>query len=67
MRLFENVRVLLACLLARSRIGFSRKTVILVKFGETVEPRNGAKFRVLQREFYDFSGHTLLCLWTYIS
>ena len=64
MRLFENLRLLL---LARSRIGFSRKNVIFVKFRETVEPRNGAKFRVLQRHFYDFEGHTLICLRSYIS
>ena len=74
MRRFENVPLLAAAaaarcslLAARSRIGFSRKHVLFVKFHETVEPRNGAKFRVLQREFYDFAGHTLICLRTYIS
>ena len=64
MRRFENLGVLLA---ARSRMGCSRKNVIFMKFRETVEPRNGAKFRVLQREFYDFEGHTLICLRSYIS
>ena len=59
--------LLARCLLARSRIGFSRKNVIFVKFRETVEPRNGAKFRVLQRHFYEFEGHTLICLRSYIS
>ena len=74
MRLFENLPLLACSLLlllaaaaARSRIGFSRKHVLFLKFRETVEPRNGAKFRVLQREFYDFAGHTLICLRTCIS
>ena len=73
-QLFENLGFLLAPrLLARSRIKFTRKNVIFVKFRETVEPRNGATLRVLQRErnsnilsfwnmcmnFYDFYFDTL--------
>ena len=61
MSLFENLGLL------ASRMGFSRKNVIFVKFRETVEPRNGAKFRVLQRHFYEFEGHTLIRLRSYIS